>query len=102
MEAYPHLGISTGSLAYINDKGKSMGKQAFLPTNHYELRFRDTFWNTIGHCSIMVNLDQLKGRYVYGYMGAQDYDMWLRLFYDEKDVKFGVLKDHLCIYRHHA
>lgn len=56
MESNPEIGISFGSLKFIDENGEEIGhvNQELLKKKEYEMKFMNAFQNYIGHCSVMA------------------------------------------------
>ena len=48
-------------------------------------------------------MERLREKFEYQHIGAEDYDLWLRLLFDnEKEIMFSSLSEPLSIYRIHS
>ena len=41
--------------------------------------------NFLPHSTVMARMERLRDKFFYNYIGAEDYDLWLRLLFETKD-----------------
>lgn len=90
-----------GSRVYrIDEKGKRFGTKN-LPTDPNQIARILPKRNCFIHPSVMAkkSLIESAGGYSEGFLNAQDYDLWLRIF---PHCKFGNLSEYLLEYRYHS
>jgi hypothetical protein len=112
MVAHPEVDVMNHPAHYINSTGSVVARQGRTPDNHEHFKFFMYFYNAIVHSTVMAKNEDW---FSYDFVGASDYDLWLRLLFghkktwvrDEEDekpvrkIRFSSLNKYLLLYRRH-
>ena len=74
-----------------------------MPQGHEAIKFLMLTSCFIQHCTVMFKKQRLINNFVYDKVGAEDYDLWLRLLFEfpKEGYRFASLKEPLCMHRAH-
>jgi len=83
----PHVSVVGSNLIYLNDKSEQIG-EANLPTDSDDIARTLLYKNCVAHPSVAIRKDVLIecGLYCVSAVGAEDYDLWLRMISQGKSI----------------
>ena len=100
LETHGDVGVVSGQLEWINEHGATIGFRSY-PLRHREIMRQMRARNAIAHPAAMFRAEVVReaGGYRHEFVGAEDYDLWLRIA-DRNSL--ANLPDVVLRYRIHA
>ncbi|TNV87705.1 hypothetical protein FGO68_gene4671 [Halteria grandinella] len=100
LESNKEIDILVGFASIEQNFQVSKWKGKFEEDSHEVFKYRMLFGNLVSCCAQMVRRERLKEKFIFNYIGAEDYDLYLRLLFgnddSSNDVKYARIPIPTC------